>query len=153
MRPHHAPYCALPLPSAPDADATLDFAIMRSPVTDPYERFLNAERLGRQEHVVRTREYFQPFEAVFEGNPPRVLERGDAEALPPMLIMVGADDDNVLPHVQEGFAAAYRAAGGQAEVVIYPDTGHMFEPGLQTDRAVASVRDFIARQAAQTGGA
>ena len=38
-------------------------------------------------------------------------ERREAVSLPPLLIMQGELDDNVLPAFQERFAAAYRAAG------------------------------------------
>ena len=36
--------------------------------------------------------------------------------LPPLLIMQGALDDNVLPAIQEKFAATYRAAGGDSQI-------------------------------------
>ena len=65
-----------------------------------------------------------------------------------MLIMQGALDDNVLPAVQEKFAAAYRAAGGSCQLEIFEGSEHEWvaKPGPQTDRAREMVKTFIARQ-------
>src|SRR6202795_4632994 len=45
MRPRDARYNAIPLPSAPKIDATVAYIAMRSPISDPYARFQNAEKL------------------------------------------------------------------------------------------------------------
>ena len=57
-------------------------------------------------------------------------------------------DDNVLPAVQEKFAATYKAAGGECELHVFEGSEHQWvaEPGPQTDRARAMVKAFIARQ-------
>ena len=62
--------------------------------------------------------------------------------------MQGGLDDNVLPAFQEKFGAAYRAAGGDCEVAIFEDCGHLWvlEPSPDTDRAHEMVKAFIARQ-------
>jgi alpha-beta hydrolase superfamily lysophospholipase len=72
-----------------------------------------------------------------EGNPQLILERREAISLVPMLIMQGALDDNVLPAIQEKFAAAYRAAGGACELTVFEGSEHEWvaQPGPQTDRA------------------
>jgi len=51
--------------------------------------------------------------------------------------MQGALDDNVLPAVQEKFAAAYRAAGGDCQLHVFEGCEHEWvaKPGPQTDRA------------------
>ena len=68
--------------------------------------------------------------------------------VPPLLIMQGELDDNVLPSAQEKFATSYRAAGGHCELEIFTGCEHMWvaKPGPQTDRAAEVVKDFIARQ-------
>ncbi|MPZ42262.1 MAG: prolyl oligopeptidase family serine peptidase [Betaproteobacteria bacterium] len=68
-------------------------------------------------------------------------------SLPPLLIMQGELDDNVLPAFQEKFAAAYRAAGGECQLDIFAGCGHIWvaDPGPQTDRAHEMVKAFIAR--------
>ncbi len=48
--------------------------------------------------------FFKPWETRSESNPQQILERKEADALGPLLIMQGALDDNVLPSIQEKFA-------------------------------------------------
>src|SRR6202163_2065646 len=47
MRPHDPRYNAIPLPEAPHVDATVAYAAMRSPISDPLARYKNAEKLKR----------------------------------------------------------------------------------------------------------
>jgi acetyl esterase/lipase len=147
MRPRDARYSAIPLPEAPTLDATVAYVAMRSPISDPFARFQNAERLKRDAMIRNHTTFFQPWDAIYEGNPQRILERGEPVTLVPMLIMQGALDDNVLPVVQERFAAAYRAAGGACELQVFEGSEHEWvaKPGPQTDRAREMVKAFIAR--------
>ena len=112
MRPRDPRYNAHPLPEAPGVDATLAYVATRSPISDPFARFQQAERMQRAEMMQKSRTYFKPWETIFEGNPQQMLDRREAVSLPPLLIMQGGLDDNVLPALQEKFAASYRAAGG-----------------------------------------
>ena len=105
MRPRDPRYNAIPLTEAPTVDATVAYIAMRSPVSDPYARFQNAERKKRESMVKNSTTFFNPWETIFEGNPQQILERHEAVTLVPLLIMQGALDDNVLPAVQEKFAA------------------------------------------------
>jgi acetyl esterase len=148
MRPRDPRYGAIPLPSAPTLDATVAYIAARSPISDPYARFQQAERMKRAGMIEATKLYFNPWETIFEGNPQQILERREPVTLVPMLIMQGALDDNVLPSLQEKFAAAYRAAGGVCELTVFEDSEHEWvaKPGPQTDRARAMVKAFIARQ-------
>src|SRR5436190_19670977 len=51
MRPNDPRYNAIPLPEAPKLDATVAYVAMRSPISDPFARFKNAETLGRDAMV------------------------------------------------------------------------------------------------------
>ncbi|MBI1965067.1 MAG: alpha/beta hydrolase [Betaproteobacteria bacterium] len=148
MRPRDPRYNAHPLPEAPNADATLPYVVTRSPIPDPYARFQHAEKMKRAEMVRKSRTFFNPWETIFEANPQQILDRGEPVTLPPLLIMQGELDDNVLPAFQEKFAASYRKAGGECQLEIFPGCGHIWvaDPGPQTDRAHEMVRAFIARQ-------
>lgn len=148
MRPRDPRYAAHSLSEAPNADATVAYLATRSPVSDPFIRFGQAEKMGREEMIRNTRIYFNPWETIHEGNPQEILDRGEPATLPPLLIMQGELDDNVLPAVQEKFARSYRAAGGQCELEIFAGCEHMWvaTPGLEADRAAEVVKDFIARQ-------
>lgn len=148
MRPGDPRYNALPLPAAPNVDATVAYVATRSPISDTYARFQQAERTKRDAMIENNRIYFNPGETIHEGNPQEILERREPVTLVPMLIMQGALDDNVLPAVQEKFAATYRAAGGVCELTIFEGCEHEWvaQPGPQTDRAREMVKAFITRQ-------
>lgn len=148
MRPDDPRYNAHKLAAAPNLDATLNYVATRSPVSDPYARFLNAESLLREEMVHNSKTYFNPWETIHEGNPQEILDRRERVTLPPLLIMQGELDDNVRPSVQKKFAESYRAAGGECQFEIFEGCEHLWirEPGPQTDRAHEMVKQFIARQ-------
>ena len=148
MRPRDPRYNAIPLPEAPNVDATVAYVAMRSPISNTFARFQNAERLKRDAMVKNNTTYFQPWDTIHESNPQEMLERHEAVTLVPFLIMQGALDDNVLPAVQEKFAASYKAAGGDIQYHLFEDSVHEWvaQPGPQTDRAREMVKAFIARQ-------
>ena len=148
LRPRDARYGAIPLPADASLDAMVTYVASRSPISDPYARYQQAERMKREAMIENNRIYFNPWETIYEGNPQQILERREAVTLVPLLIMQGALDDNVLPAVQETFAATYRAAGGVCELTVFEDSEHEWvaKPGPQTDRAREMVKAFIARQ-------
>jgi acetyl esterase len=148
MRPHDPRYNAHSLPEAPNVDATLAYVVARSPVSDPFARYQQAERRQWAEMIQNSKNYFNPWETIFEGNPQQILERGEKVSLPPMYILQGELDDNVLPAVQERFAATYRTAGGECEFEVFKDCEHRWvaKPSPQTDRAYERIKAFIARQ-------
>jgi acetyl esterase/lipase len=148
MRPRDARYNAIPLHNAPGVDARVAYVAMRSPISNPYARFQNAEKLKRDSMVRNHTIFFNPWETIHESNPQEILERHEAVSLVPLLIMQGALDDNVLPAVQERFAATYNAAGGQCQLEVFEGCEHEWvaTPGPQTDRAREMVKAFVARQ-------
>jgi len=148
MRPQDPRYNAHPLPEAPSVDATLTYVVARSPVSDPYARFQQAERRQWAEMIHNSKTYFNPWESIHEGNPQKILERGEKVSLPPMYILQGELDDNVLPAVQEKFAATYKAAGGECEFEVFQGAEHRWvaKPSPQTDRAYVQIKAFIAKQ-------
>jgi acetyl esterase len=148
MRPHDARYNAIPLPEAPKVNATVAYVAMRSPVSNTFARYENAERRRNDGMVKANLTYFAPMATIHESNPQEILDRHEKIALRPFLIMQGALDDNVLPPVQAKFAASYKAAGGHCEFHVFDGCEHEWvaKPGPQTDRAHAMVKDFIARQ-------
>jgi acetyl esterase len=148
MRPNDPRYNALKVAEAPGLDATVNYVATRSPVSNPYERYLNAERLGRDEMMQNSKSYFNPWETIHEANPQEILDRGEKVTLPPLLIMQGELDDNVRPAVQEKFANSYRSAGGDCQYELFAGCEHLWidEPGLMTERAHEMVKSFIAKQ-------
>jgi acetyl esterase/lipase len=148
LRPHDARYTVYPLPEAPHLDATLKYVIARSPISNPLARYEQAQKLQRATLISNSELYFSPWDNIFDANPQRILERGEAVNLPPMFVLQGELDDNVLPAVQEHFVATYRAAGGKIDYEVFPGAEHrwIIQPGPQTDRAIDMIKAFIARQ-------
>jgi acetyl esterase len=148
MRPRDPRYNAIPLDAAPDLDATVAYVATRSPISNTFARYENAERRHRESMVKNNKTFFSPWETIHEANPQEILEREEKIALVPFLIMQGALDDNVLPEMQEKFAKSYRAAGGECEYRLFEDSPHEWvaQPGPQTDKAREVVKEFIARQ-------
>ena len=116
MRPHDPRYNAIPLPEAPNVDATIAYAAMRSPISDPLARYENAEKLKRDgmmknnTHLLQSVGHHSRIESAGDPRPPREI------TLVPFLIMAGSLDDNVLPEIQKKFVASYKAAGGDIRI-------------------------------------
>ncbi len=148
MRPTDPRYNAIPLPEAPAIDATVAYVATRSPISNTYARYQNAEEKKRANMMRNNRAFFNPWETIFESNPQQILERREAVTLVPLLIMQGALDDNVLPAAQEKFAATYKAAGGDVSLTVFEGSEHEWvaKEGPQTERAREMVKAFIARQ-------
>ena len=154
MRPRDPRYNSIPLPGGPgstvvpNVDATVAFVAMRSPVSNPFARFKNAEDMKREPMMNNHKTFFVPWDTIHESNPQEILERHEKMTLVPFLIMQGALDDNVRPAVQEKFAQTYKAAGGDVEFHVFENCEHEWvaKPGPQTDRAREMVKAFIARQ-------
>src|SRR5262249_44414927 len=113
----------------------------------PVLRFENAQKLGRDAMVKNHTTFFKPWETIHESNPQEILDRHETVTLPPLLVMQGALDDNVLPAFQEKFVASYRAAGGACQYELFENCEHEWvaKEGPQTDKGRATVKAFIAR--------
>jgi len=148
MRPRDRRYNAIALAGAPNIDATVAYIATRSPISNTFARYENAERRSNASMVKNNKTFFVPWETIHEANPQEILEREEKVAVVPFLIMQGALDDNVLPEVQEEFVKTYRAAGGECEYHLFENSVHEWvaEPGPQTDKAREVVKQFIARQ-------
>jgi carboxymethylenebutenolidase len=73
------------------------------------------------------------------GGGPAPLEE-DVRGLPPVLILHGGADSTVPVRFAYALRDAVRAAGGEAELHVYPDAGHSFNaPFARTYSAEAAV--------------
>ena len=148
LRRHDPRYGAIPLDGAPNVDASVAWVAMRSPVSNTFARYQNAERRKNEGMIKNNKVFFAPWETIHESNPQEILERKEKVTLPPLLIMQGALDDNVLPEMQEKFANTYKTAGGSCDYRLFENSVHEWvaEPGPQTDKAREVAKEFIARQ-------
>lgn len=151
MRPHDPRYTGIRLPESKEDDATLMYVLATWPVLDPYSRYLFAKETGRSHLVTATEGYFVTEDAMREGNPQLILDRGEDVTLPPALVIHGTADENVPSSISERFSASYRSAGGAIELELFPDQHHGFgrSPGPETNRALDLMKSFVACQLAR----
>jgi acetyl esterase len=144
LRPSHPVYNAIALPGSDDRVA---YVATRSPISNPYTRWQQAERKKAQNLIEASKTYFRPWESIHEANPQEMLERKEAVVLRPLLIMQGELDDNVLPSEQQKFAETYAASGGSVQYELFRGAVHEWtaDPGPNSDRAAEMVKAFIAR--------
>jgi acetyl esterase len=148
LRPNDKRYGVLPLAGAPGVDASVAYVVTLWPVLDSYGRYVIAKEQG-VEHLVKAGEgYFLTEEAMREGNPQEIIERGEQGGLPPVQVVHGSADTNVPLHLVERFAENYQSAGGELELEVFPDQPHTFaaKPGPLTDEAVGVMKRWIAAQ-------
>ena len=130
LRPRHPSYSALLLPNRPEINASLAYVIAGWPVIDPLYRFRYAKEINNQEHINAHIEFWRTEEAMAEGSPQTIIERNEQIELPPILMLLKANDKNHPLEMQERFIASYRKRGGAIEV-------HTFD-GLPEHRMVPS---------------
>ncbi|MDE2939768.1 MAG: alpha/beta hydrolase [Chloroflexota bacterium] len=152
MRPSDPRYAALDLPEASGHDATVAYTVCCWPVLDPYARYLYAQE-SNERLASSSEAYFLDQDAMKEGNPQHILERGESVLLPPTLIVQGTKDDNVPLSIPQRFDTAFRTAGGDIQVEYFPEQVHGFGnmPGPESDRAIGLIKAFIARCLALAG--
>jgi len=148
MRPHDPRYAADVVPEAPGVDATLAYAITCWGVLDPYARYLMAREKGNQELISNHDRYWITAEAMQEGNPVQILQRHEQVELPPCLVVHPEKDQWMTPAAGQAFVSAYNAAGGAAELSVFPGMPHGIagwdEPSIKN--AVERMKGFIAKQ-------
>jgi acetyl esterase len=152
LRPRHASYSALPLPNHPEIDASLAYVIAGWPVIDPLYRFHFAKEFNHQEHIKAHIDYWRTEEAMAEGSPQKIVERGEQVDLPPILMLLKANDRNHPLEMQERFIASYRKRGGAIEVHTFdglPEHRMVPSPAQpETMRVIDTITAFIGRQTA-----
>ncbi len=152
LRPRHAAYSALPLPNHTEIDASLAYVIAGWPVIDPLYRFRYAKESNREELIKAHLEYWRTEEAMAEGSPQTIIERDEQIDLPPILMLLKANDRNHPLEMQERFIASYRKRGGAIEVQTFdglPEHRMVPSPSQpETMRVIDTITAFIRRHTA-----
>jgi acetyl esterase len=151
LRPRHPAYSALPLPEHPELDARLDYVIAGWPVIDPLYRFRFAKEFNREEHIKAHIAYWITEDAMAEGSPQTIVEQNEQADLPPILMLLKANDRNHPVQMQERFIASYRKRGGEIEVHTFdglPEHRVVPSPSQpDTMRLIDTMTEFISRKA------
>ena len=151
LRPRHASYTTLPLPNHPEINASLAYVIAGWPVIDPLYRFRFAKEFNREEHIKAHIDYWRTEEAMAEGSPQTIIEHDEPVDLPPILMLLKANDRNHPLEMQERFIASYRKRGGTIEVHTFeglPEHRMVPSPAQpETMRTMETIVAFIRRQA------
>jgi acetyl esterase len=128
-------------------DAEISYAVACWPIADPLARYRMAVSRKNERLVSAHHEFFGSEEAMTEGNPQLILERGERVSLPALLVLQGTKDDNVTPDMAQRFVTAYRAAGGRAKLEMFDDQPHTFVTKDPTSadslRALDLIRRFV----------
>lgn len=150
LRPEDPRYRALPLAEAPAVDARFAFVISGWGVLDPVLRYGLAKKAKNAEMVASHDAFWGSEAAMSDGSPPAILARGEPVHLPPALLFQGDADEWVPTEAAQGLAAAWRKAGGQAELILYPGAKHGFMTGKPdapyAAQAIAAMTEFIRKR-------
>jgi acetyl esterase/lipase len=161
LMPHAPAFATTPVDAPAAVDATVAYALPLWPILDPLARYrylLDRQRTPevkacdpffRPQHLIAGHHGFFGDEATMaQASALRIVEAGEAEVLPPLWICHPELDENVTVEMTMRFVAAYRRAGGSVELDVVADVGHSFAnfPGEASERCVARMREFIARQ-------
>lgn len=155
MRPGDTRYAALPGPAG--VDASVQCAVMCWPVIDPLGRYEYAQGLRGGQHDKQAKNwieshdlYWGSTEAQAEGNPTRLLERGEKTPLPPVIYLQGTIDlAHPVPN-RDRFIASYRKAGGKVDLHLFEGVGEAFitnDPNSSQARdAIEKIIEFVHRE-------
>ncbi len=161
LRPHAPELGTTLVDASSDVDASVAYALPLWPILDPLARYhyllarrREPERTARDpffrpDRLIAAHDAFFGDEATMaEASALAIVDGGRAEALPPIWIAHPELDENVTLEMTERFVAAYRRAGGAAELQVFRGLGHSFAnfPGEAADGCIDAVRAFIARR-------
>ena len=114
--------CAL----LPAADAPLAYAALCWPISDPLARYQMARAKANAKLVDAHDAYFGDEATMSQASPQRIVEEGEARALPPIIIIQGTADENVTHDMAQRFTDAYKRAGGEATLHLFDGQPHSF---------------------------
>jgi len=147
IRPDDPRYRALPLAEAPELDAKLAFVVSGWGVLFPLERYKVAKAKGNTSIVKSTDTFFGNEATMIEATPGLIIERGEMVNLPPALVFQGTKDEWTTVELAERFAADYRGAGGNMDLLLLEGAQHTFVNEHPFDpnsvKAVETMKTFI----------
>lgn len=115
------------------------------PVSDPLFRYRYAQRVGREELLAAHRRYYRDEAHMRQASVQRALSSGEAQDLPPLLIVQPGEDANVPRQMTLELVREYQDAGGSLTYEFYPGLPHAFayQASPETTRLAERVRAFL----------
>jgi len=157
IRPHieehrQTPLLGTPLPDEAGedgVDGSVRYVVANWPVSDPLYRYRYAVRMEREGLVANSLAYFGDEATMKAASVPRILDDGEAQELPPLLVVQPGEDQNVPLEMTQYLMRAYQQRGGYLEYAYFPGEPHAFtyEASDATENCLALMTDFIHRQA------
>ncbi len=96
------------------------------PVSDPLVRFRYAQRVGRDELVAAHLRYYRDEEHMRQASVQRTLRDGEAQTLPPLLVVQPGEDANVPRSMTWDLVREYQDCGGSLHYLFFPGLPHAF---------------------------
>ena len=136
-------------PSDNTADGRAAYIVALWPVSDLLYRFRYATHAGREGLVTNHLAYFGDDATMRAASVTRILDDGEVQDVPPMLIVQPGEDQNVPLGMTQSLMRAVQKRDGHLEYAFFPGEPHAFtyEPSDATEACLSLVTDFIHRQA------
>lgn len=156
MRPRDPRYSAIAGKSG--VDASVRAVVLCWPVIDPLGRYEYAKALKAEGKHLKHAEnwlschlkYWKDEAEMAEGNPTRLLDRGEKVEMPPVLYLQGTADIAHPKPNKDHFIATYQKLGGRVEQHLFPDVGEAFvtnDPNSpQAREAIDRIVEFVHRE-------
>ena len=140
------------LRDAADVSASVCCVVALWPVSDPLMRYRYALDSGRDELATAHRRYYRDEAHMHEASVQRALKAGEAQALPPLLLVQPGEDANVPRQMTLDLVREYQDAGGALEYLFYPGLPHAFayQASKHTTQLSCELLRFLGKHAAPT---
>ena len=109
-----------------DVEARVDYLIALWPVSDPYHRYRYAKRAGIDRLAQAHERFYVDQAAMRAASVPRVVQAGEAQHLPPLLVVMPGEDGNVPMDMTFDLLKAWQVRGGYLEYAHFPGEPHGF---------------------------
>ena len=128
-----------------DVSAAVSCVAALWPVSDPLVRFRYAKQVGREELVAAHLRYYRDEAHMGEASVQETLARGEAEHLPPLLLVQPGEDANVPRRMTLDLVREYQDAGGALHYLFLPGLPHAFayQASPETTRLAGELRRFF----------
>ena len=131
--------------SAKEVSAEVACVVALWPVSDPLVRFQHAHDTGREELVAAHLKYYNDEDHMHQASVQRMLAAGEAQAVPPLLVVQPGEDRNVPQPMTLDLLREWQNAGGALQYLFYPGLPHAFayEASAETTQLERDIWPFL----------